>query len=177
MGRTSNIKNKKVATNLQLITDFFSKDDLKTGTGCKDASVHKMADGVVSTEDNGMVLFHHEFLTTILKLEENIVDQISSGLKPFTNQLENLTETLAQVSQAVESALEGTISTQEDVQRLQSLEEWTRIKIMMLENKMKEQNLKFRGLPEKIEEQVPRDIVATFPDSRTRDKILKESRA
>ncbi|KAL8189742.1 UNVERIFIED_CONTAM: hypothetical protein K2H54_002882 [Gekko kuhli] len=52
---------------------------------------------------------------------------------------------------------------------------------------MRDRNLKFRGIPESSEaycagpktkrnDTTPRDIVASFPDTRTRDAILKKAR-
>ncbi|KAL8173393.1 UNVERIFIED_CONTAM: hypothetical protein K2H54_000281 [Gekko kuhli] len=104
-----------------------------------------MADGSDSANEDAAVLSRHDFVSTTQKLEDNITTQIHTALKPITDNLKTVTKTLADVSQAVEIALEGTIGAREDIHRLQSSEDWAKSKIMAIENKLKKQYVRFRG--------------------------------
>ncbi|KAL8206395.1 UNVERIFIED_CONTAM: hypothetical protein K2H54_002101 [Gekko kuhli] len=107
-------------------------------------------------EDDGTVLSRYNFHFTMQKLESNISEQIQQAvqqaIKPLSEELKMITDTLSEVLQAAETALEGAVMAFHDVQQLQKTEDWARAKIMALENKLKEQKQKFRGLPKDVEE-------------------------
>ncbi|KAL8221731.1 UNVERIFIED_CONTAM: hypothetical protein K2H54_074427 [Gekko kuhli] len=172
-----------------------------------------MAAATRVSQDDDIPLTRQDFMDAFHALEDNIAERIQTAvqkaIQPLSNDLKAITETLSEVAQAAESALEAATTTQEDIKSLQQAEEWSRSKIMLLENKLRDHNVKFRGLPEKSEgesqvknflatwlstelsledgvaplidsayrmgpltkrnEKTPRDIIATIPDSRTRE--------
>ncbi|KAL8220785.1 UNVERIFIED_CONTAM: hypothetical protein K2H54_054720 [Gekko kuhli] len=114
-----------------------------------------------NTEDGGAAFSHTEFFTTMEELKASIqltiADQIKQAvqqaIQPLSDDLKAITTTLSEVAQAAETALETAMTTQEEVQQLQRTEDWTRSKIMSMDNKLREKNLKFRNLPEDVEQE------------------------
>ncbi|KAL8169573.1 UNVERIFIED_CONTAM: hypothetical protein K2H54_052607 [Gekko kuhli] len=114
-----------------------------------------MANAPESEDKDTAALSRQDFLFTIQKLEENIAEQIHSAIhaasQPLSSELKSITEILSEVAQAAESALESATIAQENIQRLQTTEDWSRTKIMAIENKLRERNLKFCGIVEQVE--------------------------
>ncbi|KAL8185618.1 UNVERIFIED_CONTAM: hypothetical protein K2H54_056007 [Gekko kuhli] len=97
------------------------------------------------------------------EVSEQIHQSIQVAIQPLSEELKTITETLSEVSQAAETALEGAMAAHQDIQQLQRAESWARDKIMMLENKLKERNVKFRGFPESAEgEEEIKTFIATW---------------
>ncbi|KAL8219218.1 UNVERIFIED_CONTAM: hypothetical protein K2H54_013534 [Gekko kuhli] len=210
MGKTNAGKSKKNTTSS--VSSFFAKPTPEK-TPAKDSPQQpKMAAAARVSQDDDTPLTRQDFMDAFHALEDNIAERIQTAvqkaIQPLSNDLKAITETLSEAAQAAESALEAA-TTQEDIKSLQQAEEWSRSKIMILENKLRDHNVKFRGLPEKSEgesqvkiflatwlstelsledgvaplidsayrtgpltkrnEKTPRDIIATIPDSRTRE--------
>ncbi|KAL8221356.1 UNVERIFIED_CONTAM: hypothetical protein K2H54_066477 [Gekko kuhli] len=156
MGKTTKPKLKKVDGTLQSVTTYFSKGTSKQLPESASATHEKMAAATESDENDDTAISRHEFILTIKQLEANIAEQIHeavhAAIQPLTSELKTITETLSEVAQAAESALNGVTAAHDDIQRLQEAKEWSQTKLMALENKMRDRNLKFHGLPEQAEE-------------------------
>ncbi|KAL8174588.1 UNVERIFIED_CONTAM: hypothetical protein K2H54_049491 [Gekko kuhli] len=166
MGRTTHLKAKKNQGSPHPVSTYFSKEVTRMPSGRATTLTDKMADGTETTADS--TLSRQEFLQVIHRLEENISSQIHSeihtAIQPLTAELKVITETLTEVSQAAEDTLERAISAQEDIQHLYEADDWAKIKILMLENKMRDRNLKFCGIPE-TSENIKHDLLQ--PPSRS----------
>lgn len=84
-------------------------------------------------------------------LKESIKMQIKESFQPFVAQFEQMKASINQATATAGAAFELSMTTQEDVRSFDQAEDWARNKIMILENKIKEQNLKFRGFPEDLD--------------------------
>ncbi|KAL8174462.1 UNVERIFIED_CONTAM: hypothetical protein K2H54_046112 [Gekko kuhli] len=205
------------------LSKFLVQDPTERSPPPKTTGNSKMATDNAA-EDGGVALSRSEFLTSMEELKASIqlaiADQVKQAvqqaIQPLSDDLKAITTTLSKVAQAAETALETATTTQEEIQQLQRTEDWTRSKIMSMDNKLREKNLKFRNLPENVEqesdlktflaswiskalqledgvqplidkayrlgptqrknEKFPRDVIAVFPDTGTKDRILAHSR-
>ncbi|KAL8181265.1 UNVERIFIED_CONTAM: hypothetical protein K2H54_051018 [Gekko kuhli] len=154
MGRSGNPKASKTAAKPQQLMQFLVRESTTQHLpeACNRDS--KMADDPIC-EDDGTPLSKSDFLTTIQQLKTSLADQIRTdivaAIKPLSEELKAITTTLSEVAQAAESALETAIMAQDKIQHLQKAEDWAKLKIMSLENKLRENNLKFRNIPEDSE--------------------------
>ncbi|KAL8182314.1 UNVERIFIED_CONTAM: hypothetical protein K2H54_052762 [Gekko kuhli] len=155
MGKTGAARATKKAIKSQQLTRFLTQDPKDRALEQHPGESPKMADAHADADDNTS-LSRSEFHETMEELKATIqiaiADQIALAIKPLSDDLKSITSTLSEVAQAAEAALETATSTQEEVRQLQRTEDWTRSKILYLEDKMREKNLKFRNLPEKAEE-------------------------
>ncbi|KAL8187668.1 UNVERIFIED_CONTAM: hypothetical protein K2H54_053766 [Gekko kuhli] len=149
MDKTSRLKPKKTTGTPQSVTTYFSKDVFKQPKARGTVLLNKMAGSQDSEDEDDSTLSHQDFILMIQKLEEK-------------------------VAQAVELALETATTAQEDIQHLQTAEEWSRNKIMIAENKLKDRNLKFRGILEQAECEVQLKIfLASWIETLMYRKTLK----
>ncbi|KAL8221126.1 UNVERIFIED_CONTAM: hypothetical protein K2H54_059734 [Gekko kuhli] len=153
MGKTNAGKSKK--NTASSVSSFFAKST--PGKSPVEDTPHqpKMAAAARVSQEDDTPLTRQDFMDAFHALEDNIAERIQTAvqkaIQPLSNDLKAITETLSEVAQAAESALEAATTTQEDIKSLQQAEEWSRSKIMLLENKLRDRNIKFRGLPEKSE--------------------------
>ncbi|KAL8181220.1 UNVERIFIED_CONTAM: hypothetical protein K2H54_049943 [Gekko kuhli] len=166
MGRNSNPRTKKTTGTPLQVSSFFTKETAPQEKGRDTPQPPKMADSEPPEED-GTTLTKQDFLQAMRELKGEISDQIQQSIQqaiqPLSDELKTITNTLAEVSQAAETALEGAMAAHRDIQQLQNAEVWARDKIMALENKLKERNIKFRGFPESVEgEEEIKIFIATW---------------
>ncbi|KAL8178465.1 UNVERIFIED_CONTAM: hypothetical protein K2H54_047811 [Gekko kuhli] len=153
-GKAGSAKTSKNSLQPQQLTKFLTHDASRPQINGEQHTTPKMADERPSGDEDA-ALSKTDFLITIQQLKADLADQIktdiAAAIKPLLDELKTITSTLSEVAQAAESALETAMIAQEEIQHLQKHEEWAKLKIMSIENKLREQHLKFRNLPEDSE--------------------------
>ncbi|KAL8182692.1 UNVERIFIED_CONTAM: hypothetical protein K2H54_062073 [Gekko kuhli] len=148
MGRTNAAKTKKNLNASSTVSSYFTKNKSEDTLGKKQQPPSKMAAAEESDREDNAPLSRRDYIDAFRALKDDIADQIQTAvqkaIQPLSNELKIITETLTEVAQAATAA-------QEDVKSLQLTEDWTKNKIMALENRMRDRNLKFRGIPENSE--------------------------
>ncbi|KAL8183939.1 UNVERIFIED_CONTAM: hypothetical protein K2H54_001657 [Gekko kuhli] len=91
--------------------------------------------------------------TAMANMEKSILDNMSSFFKPFYAQMEEMRKDLKDTTETAEKALNVSLSTQNDIHQLQQLEDILAEKAIKADLTMRQNNLKIRGLSEKIGKQ------------------------
>lgn len=84
--------------------------------------------------------------------ETDLLSRIYSLLNPIIEKMEEMGDKLTQTAQTAEAAMELALTVQQDSQQFHRHEEWATDRILLLESRVRQRNLKLRGLPEKEEE-------------------------
>lgn len=93
-----------------------------------------------------------ELTGSFQKMEATLLDKITPLISPLTAQIQDVKQSLKQVTQTADSAMELAITSQESSRQMQAHQDWVTEKIINIENQMKKKNLKLRGFPEGSEE-------------------------
>ncbi|KAL8183253.1 UNVERIFIED_CONTAM: hypothetical protein K2H54_028305 [Gekko kuhli] len=91
--------------------------------------------------------------TAMANMEKSILDNMSSFFKPFYAQMEEMRKELKGTTEKAEKALNVSLNTQNDIHQLQQLEDVLAEKAIKADLNMRQNNLKIRGLNEKIGKQ------------------------
>ncbi|KAL8206909.1 UNVERIFIED_CONTAM: hypothetical protein K2H54_034811 [Gekko kuhli] len=111
-----------------------------------------MAAGTSSSDSiSSELLTKTEFYSALASLRTDLNDTIQKATTPLSDKLELLQSALQEIALTAEAAVENAIANQEGIRNLETQEKWAREKILTLENKVRERNLKFRGFEEKAE--------------------------
>lgn len=73
-------------------------------------------------------------------------------ITPITTQIKEIQTNVTQIAQTADAAMELGLASQDTRRQLQKNSEWAMDKIIMLENQLKQFNIKTRGFPEGAEE-------------------------
>lgn len=92
-----------------------------------------------------------DLLSALSDQRTNILDNISQILSPLKDQISALHKDIQQIAQTADAALEASIASNEDIRQLQSHERWAKEEIVTLKTKLRDKNIKIRGLAEKAE--------------------------
>lgn len=92
-----------------------------------------------------------DLLAALTEQHTNILDNITEILSPLKDQIAALHKDIQQIAQTADAALEASIASNEDIRKLQSHERWAKEEIITLKSKLRDKNIKIRGLPEKAE--------------------------
>lgn len=106
MGKQSGSKKNLVGKPPQSVADIFRTEKQKQ----KCNSPNKMADRETLPKPEGFALSCKELFGALFALEECFGEKITISLKPFSEQIESMSETLAQLTQTADSVLELSIS-------------------------------------------------------------------
>ncbi|KAL8182714.1 UNVERIFIED_CONTAM: hypothetical protein K2H54_062348 [Gekko kuhli] len=86
-----------------------------------------MAD-VPLSQDGETALTRYDFFQAMQELKQDISEQIQQSvheaIQPLPEELKSITETLIEVSQATETALEGAMAAHQDIPTLQKAEDF-----------------------------------------------------
>ncbi|KAL8213586.1 UNVERIFIED_CONTAM: hypothetical protein K2H54_066963 [Gekko kuhli] len=147
MGRSSKSSGAHSKTATRSVNSFFTPQRSPAFLRPENAANSKMAGMPDSLPPEGALLTREEFLNTIQDLEKNMASVTPEIIKPLADQFADFQKSLEKVAQTADSALEAGLAAQEDT--LLTREDWAADKLTALDNQLRAQNLKFRGLPEK----------------------------
>lgn len=85
-------------------------------------------------------------------LESKLLEKVTAIITPLSAQLQEMQSNVTQIAQTADATVELGLTTQKPSRHLQKHSEWAFDKIIMLENRLKQHNIKLRGFPEGIEE-------------------------
>lgn len=92
-----------------------------------------------------------DLLSALSDQHTNILDNISQILSPLKDQISALHKDIQQIAQTADAALEASIASNEDIRQLQAHERWAKEQIVTLKSKLRDKNIKIRGLADKAE--------------------------
>lgn len=93
-----------------------------------------------------------ELTACLSRMEATLLKKLTALIAPQNAQIQTLQEAVSQLTQTSESAMELGLANQDSSRWMQRHSEWATEKIMLLENQLKMEKLKFRGFPEGAEE-------------------------
>lgn len=88
----------------------------------------------------------------LMQIEAKIIDKMTALIAPLTAQIQELKDTISQVAQTADAAMELGMTVQDSTGQLQRQATWAADKIIALENQIKINNIKLRGFPEGVED-------------------------
>lgn len=86
------------------------------------------------------------------QIETKIIEKMTALIAPLSAQIQELKTNITQVAQTADAAMELSFAVQDSTGQLQRQAEWAADKVIALENQIKINNIKLRGLPEGVEE-------------------------
>lgn len=151
MGRPENIKPKgdKPPPSMTAQKHFFLPKQLSAQASSSGPSPSKMA--AAGTEQSPH-LTKQDWEQSFQAFEADIINKIHALLNPIMERTEEFGDKLTHTAQTAEAAMELALTSQQDVQHFHCHEEWATERILLLEIRVRQRNLKLRGLPEKEEE-------------------------
>lgn len=157
MGKGSLTKKKLSESQSKGMASYFSPPGSGPISAGADAEPQKMADPgegrqagpseTVTRED-----LRAELTVCLARMEATLLEKLTALIAPQNAQIQTLQETVTQLTQTSESAMELALANKDSSRQMQRHSEWATEKIMFLENQLKMENLKFRGFPEGAEE-------------------------
>lgn len=147
MGKSSPNKKKSDATSAGPIEPFLR--------GSRPCEPMEIPDNMAPDDDAGKPqrdrITKQDLLMVLADQRQNILESISQILSPLKEQIDVLHKDIQQIAQTADAALKASIASNEDIRQLQSHERWAKEEIITLKFKLRDKNIKLRGLAEKAE--------------------------
>lgn len=151
MGKSSPNKKKLDAPNSGRIDSFLASQKAPSHLPEPMELKENMADENGSGRPQRERITMQNLLSALSDQRTNILDNISQILSPLKDQISALHKDFQHVAQTAEAALEASVASHEDSRQLQSHERWAKEEIVTLKSKLRDKNIKIRGLAEKAE--------------------------
>lgn len=157
MGKGSVTKKKSSEAQIAAMATFFTPQGQGGGAARLSPESQKMADaqaGKVMGPFEGVTKedLRAELAAGHTRMETTLLEKLTALIAPQNAQIQSLQESVTQLTQTAENAMELGLANQDSTRRMQRHSEWATEKILFLENQLRMENLKFRGFPEGAEE-------------------------
>ncbi|KAL8189792.1 UNVERIFIED_CONTAM: hypothetical protein K2H54_007002 [Gekko kuhli] len=111
-----------------------------------------MASGAAEMAATSTPVTTTELDKSLKLMEKSILHSIAAMMRPMYEQMENLQRDINENKVGMERALNIGLSNQRDIQQLQQMDNVLAEKALKAEIALRQQNMKIRGWPEKMEE-------------------------
>ncbi|KAL8185562.1 UNVERIFIED_CONTAM: hypothetical protein K2H54_054744 [Gekko kuhli] len=141
--------NTKKSERDQMLEDLRS---LPSTSGLHAAETQEMASENMGADRTTSSVTMEELTMALTNLEMTFLDKISSLMKPFYEHLDIIQKNLTEMKNVAEGAMNNSLANQLNIQQMLVMKDLLTERTMHVDVSLRQNNLKLRGLEEKIEE-------------------------
>ncbi|KAL8182125.1 UNVERIFIED_CONTAM: hypothetical protein K2H54_044518 [Gekko kuhli] len=153
--------------------NYRAHKNLISKIGPIDNYLHKMAADKSNAETEMVPVTAQGLTAALAAMEDRLLEKVSMMIKPIYDRLDSVQDSLKETRRVADGALSKSIANHKEIQQMQETEDLLAERTLKLDLSSRQNNLKLRGLGEKIEEKS--DLAKFLSKSLTKARPIKSS--